>query len=215
MKKLILFIILIFEVVLLNNKVYGELDNTFNTKIITELKDSTLQNKIKNNLINQHYMKLEKHINDYIDSVAPKSKLKSKYIIDLCEKYNVDLCFVIAQGQLESHFGTSGIARKTNSVWNVNSCDGYSASKIIKNGNGYISPNHSIEPYLILLTNKYLVNKSEHDLMKKFTNIYGKRYATCSNYEYKLKNIYNYIRYNTRIYELYYEYLNLKNYGSN
>lgn len=163
--------------------------------------DIALKQK-KYNLINS--------INIYIDSVAPKSKLKGDSLVNACEKYKVNICFVMAQAQLESHFGTTGVAKKTNSVWNVKAYDGRSAVNMIKSGYGFSDPNHSIEPYLILLTNKYLINRTEFDLIKNFTNINGKRYASCPNYENKLKNIYKYIVYNTNINKHYNEYVEFK-----
>ena len=43
----------------------------------------------------------------------------AKILIDVCQKYGLSIKFVLAQGQLESHFGTKGLARKTNSIFNV------------------------------------------------------------------------------------------------
>lgn len=195
MRKITLMILFIFGCLCLNNvNAYSEIQQPMKIPLITTPKETSSQEVLHSK---KYFHRLENHIHDYIDSVAPKSKLKARAIISSCEKYNVDICFVMAQGQLESHFGTTGLAKRTNSVWNVI-------------GNGYSDPNSSIEPYLELLTNKYLVNKSEHDLMRRYVSIHGKRYAQASNYESKLKAIYTYIKYHTKIDNLYWKYLKSK-----
>lgn len=128
----------------------------------------------------------------YIDSVAPGSCLNSLILFEKCEQYGVDVMFVMAQGQLESNFGTRGIASKTNSVWNVMTYDGWTAHNVKRKGHGYDHPDHSIEPYLKLLTSSYLCDTvCEQDLMIRFVNHNGLRYASDKSYEKNLFNIYN------------------------
>jgi hypothetical protein len=127
-------------------------------------------------------------VDKYINTVAPTAVLDALNIIDLCSEYNVDIRLVLVQGHVESHFATKGTAARTNSVFNVGAYDGDSANKQIKNGFGYKHPDYSIEPYLKLLTTSYLVNgKTELDLLNKFVNSEGKRYASATNYEEMLK----------------------------
>ena len=127
----------------------------------------------------------------------------------MCCEYNVDIAFVLAQGQIESHFGTAGTARKTNSIFNVGAYDGYSAAKQRANGFGFSHPNESVEPYLILLTNNYLVNgKTINDLMHVYVNHLGMRYASDTRYECMLRSVYNKINSKTNINSLYNEYIN-------
>lgn len=129
--------------------------------------------------------------NKYINNITTKSELDTELLLNKCISNDIDFIFVLAQAQLESHFGTVGIAAKTNSVWNVNSWDGHSAEYIINNGRGYNHPNQSIDPYINLLQNKYLVNgKTEMDMMNNFVNMHGHRYASDKNYEKRLKRIY-------------------------
>lgn len=128
-------------------------------------------------------------IDKYIDSIAPTADLDALNIIDLSSKYNVDLRLILAQGHVESHFGTKGTAARTNSVFNVGAFDGHSASIQIKNGYGYRHPDFSVEPYLKLLTSRYLVEgKSEEDLLENFVDKNGLRYASSKNYENALKS---------------------------
>jgi flagellum-specific peptidoglycan hydrolase FlgJ len=140
-------------------------------------------------------------IDKYIKQVAPNSALNAITLFNLCEEYGIDIKFVLAQGHIESHFGTKGVARKTNSVFNVFAFDGQEYHKISRKGK-YDHPDYSIEPYLKLLKNNYMVGKTEYDLMNKFVNIDGKRYASDPLYENKLSDKFEYISSNTKLDEL-------------
>lgn len=129
-------------------------------------------------------------VDRYIQATSPGSSVDGLVFVEMCDKYNINLKFALAQGHLESHFGTKGIASKTNSVFNVFSYDGLSADQIIKRGRGYKHPNFSIEPYCQLLTERYLVDKTEEDMFVKFEDINGNRYASDKKYEDRLLNIY-------------------------
>jgi flagellum-specific peptidoglycan hydrolase FlgJ len=130
-------------------------------------------------------------INKYIITIAPTATLNGSEVLKGCEEYNIDICFALAQGQLESHFATKGVAAKTNSVWNVFSYDNLKADDIIKNGKGYKHPDYSIQPYMELLSEKYLIDgKTEMDLLDNFVNLNGERYASNPNYEKQLYGIY-------------------------
>lgn len=143
----------------------------------------------------------------YIHGVAPTTKVKSDILFDLCNNYNVDIRFAMAQAQVESHYATKGTAKKTKSVFNVGAFDGHSAKKQLRNGFGYKDPNDSIEPYLILLTNNYLIDgKTENDLMHNFVNHLGMRYATNPRYEKMLRSVYNRINNTTDLDVLIVEY---------
>ena len=151
------------------------------------------------------YNNLVSEVDKYINKISPSSQLDGKVIVDMCIKYNTDIIFVLAQGQIESHFGTTGTARKTNSVFNVGAFDGYSSNTQIKKGYGFDHPNDSVEPYLILLTNNYLVNnKNTNDLMYNYVNKHGQRYASHTGYEKMLRGVYNRINNTTKI--NYYQY---------
>ena len=130
-------------------------------------------------------------VDNYISSVAPKANIDPYLMVDLCWEYGVDIRFVLAQGQIESHFATKGTAARTLSVFNVGAYDGHSASRQCRNGFGFSDPNESIEPYLKLITNEYMVNgKTESDLMKNYVNGLGMRYASNPRYESMLRSVY-------------------------
>ena len=133
---------------------------------------------------------------NYIDSIAPNSNLRALILVEKCEEYKIPITFVLAQGELESKFGTTGLAYRTNSIWNVGAYDNYDIKDIkIK----YENPNDSVEPYLSLLNSNYLNGKTIEDLLDSFTDINGNRYATDKYYESKLKTIHNYILTNHNI----------------
>ena len=130
-------------------------------------------------------------VDNYITSVAPKANIDAFLMVDLCWQYGVDIRFVLAQGQIESHFATKGTAARTLSIFNVGAYDGHSASRQRRNGFGYSDPNDSIEPYLQLITNEYMVNgKTESDLMQNYVNRLGMRYASNPRYEKILRSVY-------------------------
>lgn len=150
-------------------------------------------------------------IDDYIDSVATDSGLNGIRLFELCDKYGVDVRFAMAQAEAESHFGTRGVAAKTNMVWNVKAYDNRTADDMIKKGDAKTHPDMSIEPYLILLTNEYLVNgKTEHDMFDKFVDSNGKRYASNPKYEEMVLGIYNRINNETKLKSLLKEYRRYK-----
>lgn len=146
--------------------------------------------------------KLVKEVKHYIDSVAPTSSLTAYAIVENCEKYDLDIKFVLAQGQIESKFGTCGMASKTNSVFNVGAYDSATYEQI--NGRyKYKHPDYSIEPYMQLLYTDYITaTKTELDLMAKYVNKNGQRYASNTDYEHKLLNLYKKIDNSTNITEL-------------
>lgn len=130
-------------------------------------------------------------VDKYIQTVAPGSIVNGLVLVEQCEKYNIDLKFAMAQGTVESHWATQGIARKTNSIFNVHSFDGRSAQEIKRRGLAYDHPDKSIEPYLQLLTSRYLVNdKTEEDMFVNYVDSLGQRYASNRNYEKLLFNAY-------------------------
>ena len=142
---------------------------------------------------------LVREVQNYIDKVAPSSNLRGYAIVDECEKYNIDICFVLAQGEIESHFGTKGLGGKFNNVFNVNVHDKVRNAKTMNKNYIYTYPNESIEPYLKLLISKYLVDKTELDLLNNYVDVNGLRYASSETYEEVLTSKYKTIIASTNI----------------
>jgi len=131
--------------------------------------------KAKINLVNE--------INNFIDSIAPENKLTPLLIVDVCKTYNLDIIFVLSQALLESHYGTKGKAKETNSIFNVGTFDD---GQILYR---YEHPDNSIEPYAKLLVNRYLNDKPLSKLIKDkgFVNDKGYRFASSRIYEASLR----------------------------
>ncbi len=150
---------------------------------------------------------IDEYINVVVKNHAKSSKASSpisgKSLFEQCMKYDVDVCFVLAQAQLESHFGTSGQSVITKCVWSVGAHDNRSTDDMKRRGLTFSNPNESIRPFLKELTSNWMGgDTTEYDLMKSYINKDGKRYASDLQYEEKLTCVYNKIKNNTRIYEL-------------
>ena len=143
---------------------------------------SFIKTNAKNHLI--------KEVNKYLTTEFPECNLTPEFLVNNCIKYNIDIVFVLSQGIVESHLGTKGRAKYTNSVWNVGSFDNGKIMYIYK------TPDESIEPYLSLLKEKYLIsiikrgNKVDtikrdvsYFFKKGYCNIIGKRFAANTRYE--------------------------------
>lgn len=156
------------------------------------------------NLLSYYSAKEElvEEVEKYINSVAPNSSINAITLVDKCDEYGVDIIFVLAQAQKESHFGTIGLAAKTNSVFNVFAFDNYTEEDMKTLGKTYKHPDHSIEPYLKLLTTRYFVNgKTEKDMFDQFVDINGLRYASYEGYERDMRLLYNKIDSTTNLSE--------------
>lgn len=173
------------------------LDNTVDNTEYNPLYVQTCMHTLK---YNDAKLELVNEVDNYIKSVASQSSLDGYVIVEECMNSGIDICFVLAQGENESHFGTTGLARRTNSVFNVYAFDGQSHEQISEKGK-YKHPNYSVAPYIELLKNDYLINgKTEYDLMDgEYVNKNGARYASSETYEKALLAKYTKIRQNTKI----------------
>ena len=115
-------------------------------------------------------------------------KLSPEAMVLAADENDFDLPFLLAQAHLESCFGLTPRARKTNSVFSVGCYDNG------KNVCKYSTQDDSIVPYINLIKNDYLVDgKTIENLLQKgkFVNDINKRYASDPYYEGKVKNIRN------------------------
>ena len=172
--------------------------NTVNEIPIEVYYPTIVKERIRDSLVEE--------VHKYIISIAPTSKLDPSLLVDLCQKYEIDITFVLAQGLLESHFGTKGKAAMTNSVFNVGTFDN---GEILYR---YNTPNESVEPFLQLICNDYLNGKELLHLVKDrgYTNFKGRRYASSPIYEQSLRSLMVDINMKTYI-NMYQEILNLPN----
>jgi hypothetical protein len=114
--------------------------------------------------------------------------LKPETLVDASIRKNFDLAFLMAVAHQESCFGATARARRTNSVFSVGLWDD-GRNMVI-----YSDPNESVDDYIDLINNSYLVNgKQLLDLLvpNSFVNKDGNRYASDTAYEGKIKYLRN------------------------
>ena len=114
------------------------------------------------------------------------TKLSSEALVKNSMKYNFDLPLLLAAAHLESCFGITPRAKRTNSVYSVGLYDNG------KNLASYTHPDDSISAYIELLYNDYLIDdKTINDLLRPgcFINKNGHRFASDTDYEKNLKSI--------------------------
>jgi flagellum-specific peptidoglycan hydrolase FlgJ len=114
-------------------------------------------------------------------------KLSAENIVNMCEKHNFSLPLLLAQAHLESHFGTTSRARRTNSVFSIGSYD---------DGRNVYKPStqdESVENYILTIKNYYLADKTLDELLSNggFVNHRGQRYASDRKYEQKIRQTMN------------------------
>lgn len=105
------------------------------------------------------------------------------HIVKMGLENDIDICFMLAQTQLETTFGKAGIGRAVSrhSLFGVER----------RHYSNYID---AINDYVKLLKTSYLVKgRTEQNLLKNYVNRSGYRYAGNPNYEVSLRKYYNII----------------------
>lgn len=155
--------------------------------------------------------KLSQEVHSFITAKAPNTKLNSIVFIRSFSDANIDITLPLAQGLLESHYGTIGLARQTNQIFNVGAYNGYLFNDIHSNYK-FKHPNASLKSYINLLKKRYLNHKTEEQLFQNFSDQDDKRFATDTNYEANLRSIRQEILTTTKIDSLYKKYIYLKSF---
>ena len=123
----------------------------------------------------------------------------STYIVKKGLENDIDICFMLAQTQLETSFGKAGIGRTSSrhSLFGVEK----------RHYSNYVD---AINDYVKLLKTSYLVKgRTEQNLLKNYVNKGGYRYAGNPNYEVSLRKHYNTICNVTKIKSLQNQYKKL------
>lgn len=199
MKRLLISILII--IILSISCVYGITSINSNniiindTTIIEQVDSLTLKQIQKDSIKNELIVSVKK----YINKKAPNAHDSiPTYIVKHALIYDIDLCFMMSQTELETNFGTIGAGRPTSkkSLFGVNV---YSRTPF----KGYKNYNVAIEEYCKLLRRSYLVKgRNEHHLMKNYVNSSGNRYAASRKYEANLQMNYKTIKSTTDIVRL-------------
>lgn len=164
---------------------------TFNKHLTNDIIDSTSQ--ASSQYVDSIYKKLYEQVMNYVSQTSRQKCTEknaiAKMITDTALEHDIDICFILAQGTIETHLGTTGIGRTRKSIFGV-----YRT---------YGSYKKCIDDYVKILKSNYLVRgRTEHHLMQHYINKNGKRYAKNAAYEKKLRHKYNEICSNTMIRDL-------------
>ena len=166
-----------------------------------EVAETTIDNAIDNNIIKDSIKnEIIQEVAKYIKTKTSKShEFIPKYLVHAGLSNNIDICFMMAQTQIETNYGTLGAGRESSrrSMFGV----------IKRNYSDYES---AINHYCEVLKKYYLVKgRTEQHLMTKYVTSKGGKYAGDPNYEKSLKTAYNSIKRSTKIYSLQQEYCKL------
>jgi len=139
-----------------------------------------------NNIDYKNIVKKEKLVKEYISDILSKHgktlsdlRFNPDNLVLASYQYGYDLPLLLAQLQIESHFGTTKRAQKTNSMFSIGAYD--DGRDVVK----YADQDSSIIPFIKIIKRDYLMNgKKEIDqLLQNFVNHNGHRYASNPNYE--------------------------------
>lgn len=160
-----------------NNNSY----NHINSNKIYDVNDINIETPVINKEYDSTYAAVLKATANYINKQAPKAHNDlPKYLLDAALEYDIDLCFMMAQTQLETNFGTLGAGREKSR----RSLFGVYTKK-------YTSYEYAIDDWCNLLHKSYLgKGRTEEHLMNSYTSHSGKRYAKNPSYEISLKSTY-------------------------
>lgn len=162
-----------------------EVVSPIDTNIANIIKDSIIKDSIQNRLV--------KEVEVYVRSYAPNAHaFIPKYLVQAGLAHDIDICFMMAQSQIETCYGTKGIGRETSkrSMFGVIS-------------RRYSNYEEAVNHYCETLKKYYLVKgKTEKHLMAKYTTSRGARYASNPHYEKELRLAYSNIKKSTKISEL-------------
>lgn len=137
----------------------------------------------------------EAQIQSFIDAKSGgNAPITAKDIIDVSAKYNVPVELILAQGAMESNFGTKGRAARTNNIFNVgNTTPGDKMRKGSKEQQAvsrkFDSWIDGLDAYASLMSRRYAPDGNWSNLLENFVNDEGNRYATAEGYEDSLKQM--------------------------
>lgn len=139
-----------------------------------------------NNIDYENILNKEKLVREYISDILSKHgktlddlQFNPDNLVIASYQYEYDLPLLLAQLQIESHFGTTERARRTNSMFSVGAYD--NGKDVVK----YSNQDASIVPHIKLIKKDYMLDgkKDVDQILQNFVNHDGKRYASNPNYE--------------------------------
>lgn len=151
-----------------------------------------------------HKLKIEKELKAEVKSYIAKfykncPDIISEKIVEVGLMEDIDICFMMAQAQIETCYGKLGIGRASSrhSLFGVERAY-------------YKDYTEAVYAYAKMLKKSFLVNgKTEKQLMRRYVNKSGNRYATNPRYEAELTSAYKTIVSKTEIAQLQQQYRRL------
>lgn len=139
----------------------------------------------------------ENEVQSYIDKYSDgKSPITAQDVIDVSAKYGVPVELILAQGRLESNFGTKGRGARTKNIYNVGNYtagdtmpkDSAEQKAVSREMEDWTS---GLEAYAKLLKEDYMPEDGNWNTLldEEFVNKDGNRYATDDKYETTLKSL--------------------------
>lgn len=171
--------------ILAGSPLTGHQDSANKTAITYNIQNK--DNREKKDISNK-----KKLVREYISNILSKQgkslddlKFNPDNLVLASYKYDYDLPLLLAQLQIESHFGTTKRAQRTNSMFSIGAYD--SGRDIVK----YADQDSSIIPFIKTIKKDYLMGgkKDVSHLLQNFVNYNGDRYASNPNYEKDLAKI--------------------------
>lgn len=146
--------------------------------------------------MNKNFSMDQSTIQGFIDKYSDsKSPVTAQDVMDVSAKYGVPVEFILAQGRLESNFGTKGRGARTKNIYNVGNVtagdtmakDSTEQKKFSRDMGDWVN---GLESYADLMSRKYRPSDGDwNKLLEEFVNNDGNRYATDPNYEKTLSSI--------------------------
>lgn len=146
--------------------------------------------------MNKNFSMDQSTIQGFIDEYSDnKSPVTAQDVMDVSAKYGVPVEFILAQGRLESNFGTKGRGARTKNIYNVGNVtagdtmakDSTEQKKYSRDMGDWIN---GLESYADLMSRRYRPSDGNwNKLLEEFVNNDGNRYATDPNYEKTLSSI--------------------------
>ena len=147
--------------------------------------------------MNRDFAVNQREIQSYIEKYSDgNSPVTAQDVIDVSAKYGVPIEFILAQGRLESNFGTKGRGARTKNIYNVGNYtsgdtmrkDSAEQKAVSREMTDWVG---GLEAYARLLQQDYMPEDGNWNrlLDNEFVNKDGNRYATDDKYEGKLKDI--------------------------
>lgn len=165
------------------------------TYVINNVKTQSSNQTVNQSVNNKDSIKeqLIKEVSNYVNRFAPRAnKFIPKYLVHAGLTNNIDICFMMAQTQIETAFGTTGAGKEGSRR---------SMFGVIKRH--YPNYEVAINHYCEILKKYYLVKgRTEQHLMVKYITGSGAKYAGDPRYEKSLTAAYNHIKRTTNIYSL-------------